>query len=266
MNKILSLLLLLTWIAQQIFASAIEVTPTKVFMNESQHFTFVTVKNLSDHKVFMQAEALDWQQKNNENMYSPSSDLIITPIIFPIEPKKEQIVRIGKKNTNNKLEEELSYRLLLSELPDQYNVSKGIKIMLRLNLPIFIQPKMKTELPIKWSKEKLKDNKIELSIYNPNNYHQMINKIELKDKLDKDLYKQQNAFIYLLPKQKHTWYINTDKSKENYNDLTMQIETLDGLQNAVAMNTNKNINNRNAEQQFIANIDRNKQQSNNKDS
>lgn len=252
MNKyILFLLFLLSFIYHShILASAIEVTPTKVFFNPDQKYTFITIKNLSNEQVFAQAEQLDWQQENSKDIYTQSNDLLISPIIFSIKSKGEQILRIGRKkmNTDNNIEK--SYRLLISEIPDQFQHNNGLKMVLRLSIPIFIEPNQKTEHELQWSKKITHNNSVNINLYNPNNYHKMVTKIELKDKLNQDLYKQQNAFIYLLPKQKHTWTIAKNpklvehiknESLNDENSIAMILNTPNGLSNATAVNE-QNIN------------------------
>lgn len=227
------------------FASAIEVAPTKVFFNQDQKFTFVTVKNLSNEKVFIQAELLSWQQDGNKNLYNPSHDMILSPPLFVIEAKSQQILRLGRKKLDmspNTKETEQSYRLLLSELPDQFKNAKGLQMMLRLNLPIFIQPEKASNLELQWTKKIINNKDVQLTIYNPNNTHKMINKIELKDKLDKKLYDKQNAFIYLLPQQKYSWivennpklveHIRSDTQKNNQ-DLALLLNTQNGINTAI---------------------------------
>lgn len=260
MKLINSLIILLINIAPLLYASAIEVTPTKIFLDQNKKITYITVKNLSKQKVFMQAELLNWQQNKNKNIYTPSNELILSPLIFAIEPQQEQIVRVGQKKNYKQIKQELSFRLLLSELPDQFKIASGLKMMLRLNLPIFIEPDTKESIELQWSKKINPDKNIKLSIYNPNNVHKLINKIELKNKLNEKLYDKQNAFIYLLPKQKHTWtinkndklvkYISDDKNK--HQDLTMTLNTANGLSNAIAVNENISNQSKDIKQSSIA--------------
>lgn len=238
--KFLLSIYLFVFLNNGVYASAIEVSPTKVFFQPDQKFTSIIVKNLSKEKVFIQAELLHWQQKDSKNIYNTSKELIISPPLFSIEPESEQVVRIGRKQLTQSSSEQ-SYRLLLSEIPDQFKLTNGLKIVLRLNLPIFITPKETTQHDLKWSRS-VKNNQVTLSIYNPNNTHRMVNKVELKDKLNKSLYEKQNAFIYLLPKQKYTWQLNKDSIKTanlgKINDVTMQLETQNGLTSALAMEEN----------------------------
>lgn len=215
-------------------AGQLEVTPTQISINNTQKYTAITVKNLDKNKVFIQAELLKWDlDKDNKHQYTESNNLIITPPLFSIDGQSEQILRIGQKNINTNNNTEISYRLILSELPDQYNIKNGLKVLLRLSLPVFIKPIKETALELEWTNKVINNNVI-LSIYNPNNIHKKINKIELKDKLNKKLYEQQNAFIYLLPKQRHNIqiknneklisYLKDTKIKDSY-DLALNADT-----------------------------------------
>lgn len=232
-------------------ASTIEVSPTKIFISSNKKFTAINVKNLSQEKVFIQAELLNWSQKQNDNIYTPSNELIVNPLIFAVDANSEQIIRIGLKKNYSNIKEEQSFRLLLSELPDQFKIASGLKMLLRLNLPIFIEPSEKTNQELVWSKKIVNSDTVNLTISNPNNTHRMINKIELKDKLNKSLYDKQNAFIYLLPHQEYTWTIKNNKKlvkyldtidKSNNNNLAMSVNTTFGVENVIAMNNTNNIN------------------------
>jgi fimbrial chaperone protein len=76
----------------------------------------LTVHNEEDTPVLVQATVLAWQQVNGEDQLDATRDLLVTPPVFTLAPKSDQVLRVALRGQAS-AERELDYRLLLAEVP-----------------------------------------------------------------------------------------------------------------------------------------------------
>jgi fimbrial chaperone protein len=70
---------------------------------------------------------------------TPTSDLVVYPAQFTIEPGTSRLLRIGTNLTA--APEELAYRIVIEEMPSNAArpVAAGVAMLTRLNVPVFVQ-------------------------------------------------------------------------------------------------------------------------------
>lgn len=206
----------------------IKISPTEIFFKADQLVTNIKIKNLSSEKVYLKAKLLKWELTQNKNSYTESHDLSLDSELLSVEANKEESFNIQRSNIaiNRQAPVEQTYRLVLQAInvPSlKPNSNKNIKannpITQNWSMPIFVKASEPTNLPVQWSKKIINDHALELSVYNPNNNHKVLDKITIKNKLDNNLYQQDNAYIYLLANQKYTMQIELDKNKSQSSDL-----------------------------------------------
>lgn len=206
----------------------IKISPTEIFFKADQQVTSIKIKNLSSEKVYLKAKLLKWELAQNKNSYTDSQDLSVGSELISVEPNKEESFNIQRSKIamNRQTPVEQTYRLILQTInvpPLKQNSNSNAKVnnpvAQNWSMPIFVKASKPTNLPVQWSKKIINDHALELSVYNPNNNHKIIDKIAIKNKLDNNLYQQDNAYIYLLAKQKYTLQIELDKNKNQSSDL-----------------------------------------------
>jgi len=92
---------------------------------------------------------------------------LIVPRIFSIPAGKSQVVRIGKL-VENSTASERTYRLVLTELepPDGGMQGSGLNVRLRLSMPVFLQPKNKTQAVVSFVRAQQSNDQLEVVLTN----------------------------------------------------------------------------------------------------
>ncbi len=98
----------------------------------------LTVRN-DDREVLVQAEVMLWEQVDGEDRLTPTRDLLVSPAVFTLPPNGSQLVRVALRNPPADTTRELSYRLILQEVPQPANPDfTGLQVTLRLSVPVFV--------------------------------------------------------------------------------------------------------------------------------
>ncbi|PJZ07152.1 hypothetical protein PRCB_02495 [Pantoea rodasii] len=98
------------------------------------------IKNLSTKSSSLQIRVLNWKQKKNEDIYSEQNAVYPQPSFLVIGPAEQIPVRFF--GIEEKGEKELSYKVVISELPVYSGVEKhkknSISILMQYVIPFFV--------------------------------------------------------------------------------------------------------------------------------
>jgi fimbrial chaperone protein len=94
----------------------------------------VTVRNEENVPVTIRAYPLAWRQEGGEDHYDETAELIVSPPVFTIAPHATQTVRVGARRPSAAPR---PYRLIIEEVPEAAPPGSGIRVALRLNLPLY---------------------------------------------------------------------------------------------------------------------------------
>jgi fimbrial chaperone protein len=123
-------------------AASLDVVPTRIEIASGSRSATVTLHNLSDADISMQADPVDWSQDEAaEDRYESSQDLLVVPRIFSIPPGQKQVVRVGLPMPWTGSEER-AFRVFFTELaPSGLAESEtGVLMRLRIGVPVFAAP------------------------------------------------------------------------------------------------------------------------------
>lgn len=122
-------------------AGSLTVTPVRLTLAAGRPAGVLTVVNNDSESTLIQLEVMRWSQVEGVDQLEPSRELLATPPIFTVAAGGSQIVRIGLRGTVPRGPKEAAYRLLLTEVPPSPVASKqGVKILLSISLPVFVEP------------------------------------------------------------------------------------------------------------------------------
>jgi len=133
-------LALAVWLAAAGSAAAgsFSLAPIRIEMDKGRATGVVTLHNDADVPVTIQIEAVAWTQPEDGDRYVPTHDLIVTPPVFVVPPKSDQIVRVARRPAAD-TGSEIPYRLFFQEVPDTTPQSgTGLRIALRVGVPVFV--------------------------------------------------------------------------------------------------------------------------------
>lgn len=114
-------------------AGTLQVNPVLVEIGAARRTGSVTVHNVEDAPVTIRAYPLSWRQDGGEDHYDETDAVIVSPPVFTIPPGGTQIVRVGLRRPSAAPQ---PYRLMIEEIPEAQQ-GGGIRVALRLNLPLY---------------------------------------------------------------------------------------------------------------------------------
>ena len=128
-------------------AGTLTVDPVLIEIGTARRAGSVTVQNVENVPVTIRAYPLAWSQAEGEERYEETSAVIVSPPVFTIPPGGTQIVRVGLRQASAAPQ---SYRLVIEEVPAAQEGS-GIRVALRLNLPLYWNLPAGRQGDIAWS-------------------------------------------------------------------------------------------------------------------
>ncbi|MBL8521193.1 MAG: molecular chaperone [Betaproteobacteria bacterium] len=129
-------------IAVPAVAGVFSVTPVRIFMTPKDRAIAVTLSNEGDQPVALQAELNVWSQgADGADVLTPTDDLVLSPPIIKLAPKARQVVRLASLKPAD-ASRQLTYRLIVREIPEAATPGKSIQVpvALALSMPVFITP------------------------------------------------------------------------------------------------------------------------------
>lgn len=162
------------------FPAGFTVSPVRVDLTARNTTAVVLIENPSGSRHSYQVSAVDWDQQEGEDRYRESTDLIVVPPMFDLEPGKRQIVRIGVRGLT---ENERAYRLFIQELPQlaTSGESDNIQTLLRVSLPVFVASSLPRSAPdLVWTS--IEDRRSCYSVENRSRWHVQIHSLKAMER------------------------------------------------------------------------------------
>jgi len=128
-------------------AGTLQVNPVLVEIGGARRTGSVTVRNEENVPVTIRAYPLAWRQEGGADHYDETAALIVSPPVFTIPPHATQTVRIGPRRPSAA---PLPYRLIIEEVPEAAPAGSGIRVALRLNLPLYANLEPGTPADLSW--------------------------------------------------------------------------------------------------------------------
>ncbi len=123
----------------QAHAQGIQVSPVVIDVPTARGVTSFRLRNARNAAVSFEVEAYAWTQENGESVLTPTTDIVIAPSVFLIDPSREQIVRLAVSAAARASTVERTYRVLVRELPSS-EAHQGFRLQLEMSMPVFVRP------------------------------------------------------------------------------------------------------------------------------
>ena len=158
------------------------VSSVNVSMPSRQPTYALTITNEStDEPLSMQLDAFLWSQKEGQEVYEPSKDILISPRVFNIAPAGSQIVRIALRNRQD-FPVEQTYRLFVKEIPSEKPLQEGgVRVALQMNIPVHVVPAKVDRKALEFKYMKLPDGSLALTAHNPGNVYVKAVEVKITD-------------------------------------------------------------------------------------
>ena len=121
-------------------ASSLQISPILVSFGTDQPAAGVKLQNAGGAVLNAQVRIFAWSQKDGQDVLEPDQGIQASPPMVAIPELGEQLVRLVRRSRQAP-ERELSYRLLIDELPDGAAAgSNVVNFRVRYSVPVFIAP------------------------------------------------------------------------------------------------------------------------------
>lgn len=177
----------------------LSIAPLRVEIEGGNAGATVRLTNASDHALPVQARLFAWSQENGEDIYSPSSELVISPSITSIPSGQTQIVRVLRKGASSPGEKR--FRLAVDQLPDPALARPGQALTrIRFTLPVFVDREKAQPAAFAW---RIANDRIEL--VNSGGATARVLDIQVKTPDGRVVPVERNALRYVLGNSTITW-------------------------------------------------------------
>ena len=191
-------------------AASLGISPVRVELSPATPTAALTLRNGGDEPTVVQVRALAWSQQGGEDVYEPTSEIIVSPPIFTVAGNSAQVVRVGLRRAPDP-RRELSYRIYLQEVPGppQPGVT-GLQLALRIGVPVFVKPVQPAKAMLNWRIGREAGGALRVVATNPGEMHVQLTGIKLFSagaEPDAPVLASHESGGYLLPDQSREWRI-----------------------------------------------------------
>jgi len=120
-------------------ANAASLRVSRVLLDLKAQTASATLRVWNDARrpINVQIRVFRWVQRNGEDVYEQTGDVVASPPITTLQPRGENLIRIVR-TTNRPVSGEESYRLIVDELPDPSSRQAGtVSLVVRHSIPLF---------------------------------------------------------------------------------------------------------------------------------
>lgn len=130
-------LAILLCMAGKVEAASLRVAPVILDLRAPTAASMVRVWNDANRPLNVQIRVFRWTQRNGEDVYEPTNDVVASPPMTTLRPGGENLIRIVR-TVKKPVEGEESYRLIVDELPDpSRRRANTITLVIRQSIPVF---------------------------------------------------------------------------------------------------------------------------------
>ena len=196
-------------LAWPVAAANLQISPVMINLRAGQGATGITMQNMGEATVYGQVRVYLWEQKDGDDVLTPTQDVVASPPIIQIEPKNSQMIRLVRRSQQLPAGE-LYYRILIDEIPkDDNGPASGVDIRLRYSVPMFVLPADERAAPaLAWAVYK-KDDHWMLRVRNSGTQRAQIGALVLSNAAGKQFDIAPGLFGYVLAGNVREWRLPT---------------------------------------------------------
>lgn len=196
-------------------AGSFGISPLRLELSGQVRTAALTVRNDEDAPALIQVETLQWTQDGGQEKLDPTTDLLVSPTVFTLPPKGTQLVRVALRGSPDPTRE-LSYRAILQEVPPEASPDfTGLRVALRLSIPVFVAPTSPAKPDLAWSATVDDNGAIVLRADNNGGAHARVLGLTLTPGSGTGPVLQDTVATYILPGQYRTWTLQNNKTRDD---------------------------------------------------
>lgn len=167
--------------------AGLDIQPIKIYFDARSRIDKLTVKNVSDEDLSLQARVFIWSQDaNGRDQYEETTDIIIFPKIMKLLKGEEKFIRVGTNLIPSG--NERTYRIYIEEIPvEKPRPEEGatVRMAMKIGVPVFVSP-LKSNPKGTIQSFSMSSGKPVVEVKNTGNIHFIITSLNIKGTNDKD--------------------------------------------------------------------------------
>jgi fimbrial chaperone protein len=185
----------------------LQVSPIRLDLGAKQRGGALTLTNTSERRKTIQVDVVAWSQNGDEDVYTPSRELLANPPLFFLEPGASQVVRIGLAASTKASSAEHPYRVFLREVPEDKPLeSSALRVVVRLGVPVFVSaPAIAPDLH--WSASLQKDGSVIVALENAGTQHVRAAQLKLLAEQASEVIGADPSLHYVLAGSRQRWQV-----------------------------------------------------------
>ena len=211
-------------------AGSFAISPIRLDLSTTTRSAALKVRN-DAQQALVQAEIVLWEQVDGEDRLTATRDLVVSPAVFTLAENGSQLVRVALRGAPAEPARELSYRLILQEVPQSANPDfSGLQVALRLSVPVFVAQAGTTGPALTWTAE-AGDGDVLVKAQNSGDAHARVLGFTIEP-ADGGATLAQPVAAYILPGQTHSWRLREEGKgagpAADWRRLRLKVTTDDG--------------------------------------
>jgi fimbrial chaperone protein len=184
-------------------AGSFSVNPVRATLSAKQPVGSLVVHNNGAEPTVVQLETVSWSQQDGKDVYAATKEILATPPIFTLPAGGSQVVRVGMRRPADP-QREIAYRLFLQEVPPAKSDMQGLRVVLRMGVPVFVIPPTAAAPALRWQAYRTPDGTLKVNLTNNGNAHIQVAKSKIMLASGQPLATQDVA-AYVLSGQSRDW-------------------------------------------------------------
>ena len=185
-------------------AANLQISPVSIFLRADQQSGAVQLRNMGNEAIYGQVRVFEWDQKESEDVLTPTTEVIASPPIVQVAPNSNQLIRLVRMGAPGMRER--TYRILIDELSgDDSQQASGVSFRLRYSVPVFVLPARESESEVLAWRVYHSEGAWMLAIHNTGGAHAQIGAMQFTNAAGKHFEVSKGLFGYVLPGRERLW-------------------------------------------------------------
>lgn len=120
-------------------AASLQVAPTSLELTARQNAGEMWISNSGTTDVQVQARVFRWTQRDGRDALDPTTDLVVSPPMRALKAGEQQLIRVVRAQPTAP-DAQMTYRLIVDEVPTLNRNREGMQFVLRYSVPVFVHP------------------------------------------------------------------------------------------------------------------------------
>ncbi|MFZ1872088.1 MAG: fimbria/pilus periplasmic chaperone [Chania sp.] len=194
-------------------AIGLQVSPISIDLLDNANATELWLINSSAKPMQVQVRVYQWEQKNNKDILTATSNLIVSPPVAKVAANGRQLVRVMRPKGDDNTSPLSMFRILVNELPVASTKNTGVDFVMEYSIPAFIYKNKPDSLQTKLSLSLSSNGKT--TLLRANNQGDLYGRLYALNFIDSKGKRQvlnSGLVGYVLPHQEMQWDIGKPPS------------------------------------------------------